>query len=147
MKLDFGNVFILLSGFLFGPVEGIIVCLVKEVLSLINTNSGGIGEIANFIMTSAYILVPAIVYHHYRKGLKAVLVSLAIACAVGTTVATLTNRFIIFPLSMGDSAPSVFTSVFWFVVSFNLIKTAAISAVTFLLYKRLSGVLKKFAVT
>ncbi len=146
LKLDFGNVFILLSGFLFGPVEGIIVCLVKEVLSLINTNSGGVGEIANFIMTSSYVLIPAITYRH-RKGLKAVLMSLAIACAVGTIVATLTNRFIIFPLYMGDAAPAVFTSVFWFVVGFNLIKTAAIGVVTFLLYKRLSGVLKKFAVT
>ena len=146
LKLDFGNVFILLSGFLFGPVEGIIVCLVKEVLSLINSSSGGVGEIANFIMTSSYILIPSIVYR-YRKGLKAVLVSLVGACFAGTAVATLTNRFIVFPLYMGDKAPAVFNSVFWFVVGFNLIKTVAISAVTFLLYKRLSGVLKKFAVT
>ena len=145
LKLDFGNVFILLAGFLFGPVEGIIVCLIKEVLSLINSSSGGVGEIANFLMTSFYILVPAIVYR-YRKGLKAVLISLAIACAVGTTVATLTNRFIIFPLYMGDGAPAVFTSVFWFVVGFNFIKTVAVSILTFLLYKRLSGVLKKLAV-
>ena len=142
LKLDFGNVFILLSGFLFGPIEAIAVCLVKEVLSLINSSSGGVGELANFIMTSSYVLLPAIVYR-YRKGLKVVLLSLVGACAIGTVVATLTNRFIVFPLYMGDKAPAVFTSVFWFVVGFNLIKTVAISAVTFLLYKRIPGALKR----
>ena len=146
LKLDFGNVFILLSGFLFGPIEGIIVCLLKEVLSLINSSSGGVGEVANFIMTSSYILVPSLLYR-YRKGLKAVLLSLAAACIVGTVVATITNRFIIFPLYMGKAAPAVFESVFWFVIGFNLIKTAAIGFLTFLLYKRLSGILKKLEVT
>ena len=145
LKLDFGNVFILLSGFLFGPIEAIVVCLVKEVLSLINSTRGGVGELANFIMTSSYVLLPAIVYR-YRKGLRAVLLSLVGACAIGTVVATLTNRFIVFPLYMGDAAPAVFTSVFGFVVGFNLIKTAAIGTVSFLLYKRLSNVLKKLAV-
>ncbi len=146
LKLDFGNVFILLSGFLFGPIEAIAVCLAKEVLSLINSSSGGVGELANFIMTSSYVLIPSIVYRH-RKGLKAVLISLVGTCFVGTAVATLTNRFIVFPLYMKDKAPAVFSSVFWFVVGFNLIKTVAIGAVTFLLYKRLSGVLKRLSVT
>ncbi len=146
LKLDFGNVFILLSAFLFGPWEGLAVCLVKEILSLLSSSSGGVGEIANFLMTSAYILLPAIVYR-YRKGLKAVLLSLGGACLMGTVAATLANRWIIFPLYMNDKAPAVFASVFWFVVAFNLIKTAAISTVTFLLYKRLSGFFKKISVT
>ncbi|MBQ1269422.1 MAG: ECF transporter S component, partial [Clostridia bacterium] len=30
LKLDFGNVFIVLLSFLLGPVEGVIVCLLKE---------------------------------------------------------------------------------------------------------------------
>ena len=46
LKLDFGNVFILLSGFLFGPIEGIIVCVLKEMLCLIGTTSGGAGQVA-----------------------------------------------------------------------------------------------------
>ena len=146
LKLDFGNVFILLSGFLFGPLEAIAVCLVKELLSVINSSSGGVGELANFIMTSSYILLPTIVYR-YRKGLKAVLISLIGACFIGTVMATLTNRLIVFPLYMKSAAPAVFRSVFWFVVGFNLIKTAAIGLVTFLLYKRLSRVLKRLSVT
>lgn len=145
LKLDFGNVFILLPSLLFGPFEGIAICLVKELLSLINSTTGGVGEIANFIMTSSYILIPSIIYK-YKKGIVSVLISLLCACVVGTSVATLTNRFIVFPLYMGSAAPKVFASVFVFVVLFNLIKTASISILSFVLYKRLSSFFKKIAV-
>lgn len=145
MKLDFGNVFILLPSLLFGPIEGIAICLVKELLSLINSTTGGVGEIANFIMTSSFIIIPSIVYR-YKKGIASVIVSLLCACVLGTTVATLANRFIIFPLYMGDAAPNVFKSVFIFVILFNFIKTVSISTLSFILYKRLSVFFKKIAV-
>ncbi len=145
MKLDFGNVFILLPALLFGPVEGVVICLIKELLSLINTSSGGVGEIANFIMTSSYILIPAIAYR-YKKGIASVICSLGGACILGTAVAAITNRLIVFPLYMGDSAPQVFASVFWIVIAFNLIKTVSISILSFAMYKRLSEFLKKKAV-
>ncbi len=145
LKLDFGNVFIMLSGFLFGPVEAIGVTLVKELLALTNTTSGGVGEIANFIMTSSFVILPSVVYR-FRKGIKTVALSLSGACVIGTTVSAFVNRFIVFPLYMGEAAAAVFNSAFWFVIGFNLIKTVAISVVTVLLYKRLSRFLTKFEV-
>ena len=145
LKLDFGNVFIMLSGFLFGPIEAIAVTLVKELLALTNTTSGGVGEIANFLMTSAFVLLPSIIYK-YRKGIKTVALSLCGACFIGTAVSALVNRFIIFPLYMGGAAAAVFNSVFWFVIGFNILKTVSISILTVLLYKRLSRFLTKFEV-
>ncbi len=145
LKLDFGNVFIMLSGFLFGPIEAIAVTLVKELLALTNSTSGGVGEIANFLMTSAFVILPSVVYR-YRKGLKTVALSLSGACVIGTVVAALVNRFIVFPLYMGDAAAAVFTSIFWYVIGFNVLKTVSISVVTVLLYKRLSNFLAKFEV-
>lgn len=144
-KLDFGNIFILLPALVFGPIEGIIVCFIKEMLSLINTSSGGVGELANFLMTSAYILVPSIVYKRH-KGIKPVIISLSIACLLGTVSALIVNRFIIFPLFMGSAAPMMFKKLFWIALSFNLIKTVSISIISFLMYKRLSGFLKRISV-
>ena len=43
LKLDFGNVFILLISFLLGPVEGVIVCILKELLRTIGSSSAGVG--------------------------------------------------------------------------------------------------------
>ena len=145
LKLDFGNVFIMLVAFLFGPVEGVIVCIVKELLSLIGSSSNGVGQVANTLMTCAYILLPAIVYR-YRKGLKSVIASLSVASIIGTVAALLANRFIIFPMYMGEGAAATFNSVFWFVVAFNLIKTISVSILTVVLYKKLSNFFKKMHV-
>lgn len=141
LKFDFGNVFILLSAFILGPVEGVIVCVIKEVLRIIIGSTGGVGEIANMITTCAFILLPSIVYQ-YRKGIVTVIISLICACVLGTIAALFTNRFITFPLYLKGAAVDVFNDCFWLIAAFNIVKTLIISAVTMLLYKRLSNFLK-----
>lgn len=142
LKIDFGNVFILLIGFLFGPIEGIIVCVLKELLCLIGTSSGGAGQVANMLMTVAYIIVPCAVYRK-RKGFGTVITTLVFACIIGTVTALFANRFIVFPLYMGEGAKSAFETAFWYVAAFNMIKTVAISVLSLLLYKKLSWFIKK----
>ncbi len=145
LKIDFGNVFILLIAFLLGPIEGICVCLLKEGLRMVGSLSGGVGELANIAVTAAYILLPAIAYR-FHKGLKVVIPSLAAACLLGTGMALVTNRFINFPLYMGAGAGARFAELFWLIVAFNLIKTVTVSVLTLLLYKRLSNFLKKWKI-
>ena len=116
--------------------------MLKELLCLIGTTSGGAGQVANALVTIAYIIVPCSVYK-YKKGLKTVILTLIIACFIGTGAALIANRFVVFPLYMGQSAASVFSEVFWYVTAFNAIKTLAVSAVTVLLYKRLSVFIKR----
>ena len=91
LKLDFGNVFILLISFLLGPIEGVIVCVLKESLRMIGSSSGGVGELANVAATSAYILLPSVIYR-FRKGLKAVIPALIGACFIGTAAAPSRSR-------------------------------------------------------
>ena len=97
LKLDFGNVFIVLISFLLGPIEGVLVCLIKEGLRCLTSSSLCAGEIANFLVTSAYLLLPSLLYQR-KKGLKSVVYSLAMACVIATGCALLANRFIIFPV-------------------------------------------------
>ena len=96
LKLDFGNVFIVLISFLLGPIEGVLVCLIKEAFRCIGSSSLCAGELANFLVTSSYLLFPSILYR-YRKGIKSVIVSLSIACLIATGVALIANRLLIFP--------------------------------------------------
>lgn len=145
LELDFGNVFILLISFLLGPVEGVIVCVLKESLRILAGSTGGVGELANMLMTSAYILLPSIVYQR-KKGIKWVALTLGLACLVGTVAALLVNRFITFPLFLGEQGAVVFMESFWLIVAFNLIKTLSIGILTLLLYKRLSNFLKKIKI-
>ena len=153
LKLDFGNVFILLISFLLGPMEGIIVCILKELLRLIGSSSGGVGEIANALMTVSYIALPSIVYQ-YRKGIKTVVVMLGIACLIGTGAGLLVNRLILFPLYaelmggsiFGMTVTEAFAALWGFILLFNMIKTVAVGVLTMLLYKRLSNFIKRIKV-
>ncbi|MBQ4268672.1 MAG: ECF transporter S component [Clostridia bacterium] len=150
LKLDFGNVFIVLVAFLLGPLEGVIVCLLKEALRCIGSSSMCAGELANFVVTSSYLLFPSILYR-YKKGIKSVLLSLGAACVIATGVAMIANRVIIFPTFAVLFGGSIFGmtvseafAAFWpAILLFNLIKTVAVGIVTMLLYKRLSDFIKK----
>lgn len=153
LKLDFGNVFILLISFLLGPVEGVIVCLLKEGLRCISSSSLCAGELANFLITSSFLLLPAILYQ-YRKSLKTVILTLLIASGIAMGMALVANRFIIFPTYahlfggsiFGMTVQEAFEKFWGAVLIFNLIKTAAVSLLTILLYKRLSNFLKKWKI-
>lgn len=145
LELDFGNVFILLVSFLLGPLEGVIVCVLKETLRIMAGSTGGVGELANMIVTTSYILLPSVVYQ-YKKSLKVVLITLLFACFIGTGAALVVNRFITFPMYMGSEGGNVFWKCFWLITAFNLIKTTVIGALTVLLYKRLSLFLKKLKI-
>ena len=153
LKLDFGNVFILLISFLLGPIEGVIVCLLKESLRLIGSSSLGAGELANFLVTCSFLLLPSIVYR-YRKNFKTVILTLSISSIIAVGVALLANRFIIFPTFAVLFGGSIFGmtvaeafSAFWVaILIFNFIKTVSVSIFTILLYKRLSNLIKKWRV-
>ena len=152
LKLDFGNVFIVLVSFLFGPIEGVVVCLLKEALRCLTSSSLCAGELANFILTSVFILLPSVCYR-YKRNLKTVLITLPCACVIATSVSLLTNRFIVFPTYsylfggtiFGMTVQEAFAAFWPAVLIFNLIKTVSVSVLTLLLYKRLSYLWKRFS--
>lgn len=146
LKLDFANVFILLGGFMYGPVAAVVISAVKELLSLIDTQTIGVGEVANFLLTLSFVLVPAIVYR-FKKGLPTVMLTLAAGCVLQIAAGLVVNRYINFPLYeafLPFSAAEAFAQWWWYIIFFNLIKCAAVSLVTLLLYKRISWLLNKF---
>ena len=148
LKLDFGNVFILLISLLFGPIEGVVVCLLKEGLRCLTSSTLCVGELANFVITSAFILLPSILYR-YKKGIKVVVLSLIGGCFIGAGVALIMNRFVLLPwfYELGFipvSAGAMFGQIWWILLLFNLVKCVLISVIVFLLYKRLSNFLKRW---
>ena len=146
LKLDFANVFFLIEGFIFGPVEAIVSVAIKELLCWgTKSTTFGIGELANFLMSSAYLLLPAI-WYRFRKGKKWVVLYLALACVIQVGVSLLVNRFINFPLYgalFGFSGAEYFNELWPFVIFFNLIKGTVIGAVVFVIYKPLSRLITR----
>ena len=129
----------MLAGFMHGPIAALMVGIAKELLSLIGTSTFGVGQIANFSVVLVYVIPPSVVYC-YKKGIKIVIISLALSCVLQVGASLIVNRFITFPLY---GMTEVFFSALWLIIAFNVIKSVSVSILTVLLYKRVRYVFEK----
>lgn len=147
LKLDFSTFVTLFGGFMFGFPAAVVIEGLKQLLIWgTKSSTGGVGEIANFIMTMAFVAVPTILYR-YKKGKGRVVEGLAIGCACQIAASLVCNRFITFPLFVRDAAKEMFASLWGYVLAFNAIKSLSVSVLVFFLYKRLSFVLKRYVLS
>lgn len=142
LKLDFSNVFIMLAGFMYGPIAALMAGIIKELLSLIGTSTFGVGQVANLLVILVYVIPPSIIYL-WKKGIKCVIISLLLACVLQVVTAILVNKFITFPLY---GMAQIFNDAFWLLVAFNVIKAVSVSVITVLLYKRIGYVFEKIKI-
>lgn len=156
-KLDLSNLPVMLGAFSMGPVPGLMILGVKSLLGLLHSSSGGVGELADFIMGAA-LMLPAELIYQRRKTRKTALVGMAVGTVAMIAVAVLVNWKIMLPFYMtafglpmeaviGMAAKAVpFVDSEWKLLlcvtaPFNLLKGAVLSALTFVMYKHLSPLL------
>lgn len=155
-RMDLSDLPALIGAFAFGPLSGLLIELVKNALQLLTTSTGGIGEIANFLMGASYVVTAGFIYR-YRKTKKTALIACILASIVMGTAAALANYFILLPLfenfmpldqliaSFAEFLPFIHTKldvVLFNAFPFNLLKGLVIGGVTMLIYKKLTPVLK-----
>ena len=144
LKLDFSNIFPLIGGYALGPVAGMTIGALKEILWMSFTSTAGVGEIANIIIMLPFVLVPTIAYK-YKKGLKSVYIFLAIGCVLQVVWSFPANLFLNFPVFAGFDWPAgmaLFMKLWYWVILFNLIKAVLIGAITLTVYKPISNLIK-----
>ncbi len=155
-RMDLSDLPALIGAFAYGPVSGVLIELVKNALQLLTSSTGGIGELANFIMGSSFVVAAGLIYKHHKTKKTAILACL-IASVIMGVVATVVNYFLLLPVfeafmpldqliaSFGEFMPFIKTKldvVLFNAFPFNLLKGIGISIVTMLLYKRLTPILK-----
>ena len=69
IKFDFSELPVLIASFAIGPLGGAAVALIKNLINLIFTTTGGVGELSNFIHGAVFVFVAGMFYkyHHNRK--------------------------------------------------------------------------------
>lgn len=159
-KLDFSELPVLIGTFAFGPVAGVMIEFCKIILKLLfkSTSTAFVGELANFAVGCSFIL-PASVIYLFRKTKKAALAGSVTGTLCMTVFGTAFNAIYLLPkfaqlygmpldalIGMGSEINPMITNVSTFVIMavapLNLIKGASVSAVTLLVYKKLSPILK-----
>ena len=155
-KMDASDLPALIGAFAFGPLCGLTIELVKNALQLLTTSTGGIGEIANFLMGASYVVTAGFIYRHHKTK-KTALLACGLASVVMGAAAALANYFILLPLfenfmpleqliaSFAAFLPFIHTKldvVLFNAFPFNLLKGLVIGGITMVSYKRLTPVLK-----
>lgn len=149
LKVDFSGVFALIAGFSLGPVAGVTVSVLKELIYALSfTQTVGVGEIANILIMLPYILIPSIIYKK-RKGIKSVIISLAIGCIAQVIFSVPVNYLLTFPFFLNlfkgttwAEGMQFYLTVWYWAVLFNFVKCLLLTAGVLLLYKSISRLIK-----
>ena len=156
-ELDFSDVPALIGAFSLGPLAGIIIELIKNILNVALTGSitGGIGEIANFLIGAIFVGTAGIIYKK-NKTRKSAIIGMALGTLLMALLGSALNYFVLLPLyskimpietilDLASAVNSIVvdlkTLVIYTVFPFNLLKGFLVSLLTIPLYKRLSKVL------
>ncbi len=157
IKFDLSELPALITSFSFGPLWGILVCLLKNLIHLFFTNTAGVGEVSNFILGAIFVGVAGWIYQK-NKTRKGALMGCLCGAAVMAILGVFTNYFIVYPIygkmmmplpaifaAYQDIMPSInnlFEAVVIFNLPFNFAKGLADAIITFVIYKKLSPILK-----
>ena len=90
IKFDFSELPAIITSFVFGPIYGIIVCLIKNLIHLFFTFSGGVGELSNFILGAIFVGTAGFIYK-FNKTRKGALIGSVVGAAVMAFISVFTN--------------------------------------------------------
>lgn len=158
-ELDLSGLAALIGGFAMGPLAGVLIEFLKNLINLLIDGSitGGVGELSNFLTGCVFVLPASLIYMKY-KNKKSALVGILAGIVAMTVFGYFSNVYVMIPtyakalkmpleviVGMGTkihkSIDSVSSMVLLCVVPFNLIKGIIVGFVTFLLYKKVRKVL------
>ena len=157
VKMDVSELPALLASFSLGPVYGVLVCLLKNVLAAIfHGSTGGIGEVCNFLMGAVFVGVAGWIYQHHKTRKAAALASLAGAVAMAVASVPI-NYFLSYPVyaamfggmdlileayqALNPDIDGLLACLVVFNLPFTLLKGAIDAVLCFLIYKPLSPIL------
>lgn len=156
LQLDFSELPALIASFSLGPLSGVAVCLIKNLVHLFATSTGGVGELSNFLLGAAFVLPAGLIYKK-RKNRAGALAGALIGSAAMALLSLPSNYFIVYPAyclvmpmeaildlyrAINPNVNGLWDALVWFNLPFTFVKGLLNTAVTFLIYKRVSPILK-----
>ena len=142
LMVDFSEVPVLLGGFALGPVAGILIELIKNILHFaFKGATGGVGELANFLLGVSFAL-PAFLLYKQRKNRVRVIVGLLIGLVFACIMSAVLNLYVFIPLYF-PAMENVWAYIIGGSVPVTAIKYTLNGIIVFLIYPYLTRVLHK----
>lgn len=161
IQLDISDLPALLGSFALGPVAGVIIQFLKNILKLVfvGSGTGAVGELANFIVGSTFAFTAGLIYLR-KKTFKSAVIGLIAGTLVMSIVITIANYYVMFPfyaklfgwpleefVNMGtainENIVDLKTLMIYSIFPFNILKGTLVTILTVLIYKRVSPILHK----
>lgn len=154
LKIDFSGVVILIGAMLWGTKPALFMILIKDGLHLLRTQTAGIGELADFIMLAALVIVFMAIY---RRNKKKIIIASVVSVAVMSIAGIFANMYLLIPFyknimpieqiislcaAINPNIDSLSGYYLLGVLPFNLIKGFLITLITTLVYPKLSRIEK-----
>ena len=156
IKMDFSELPALLASFSLGPISGVVVCLIKNLVNLPTTTTGGVGELANFLMGVTFVLPAGLIYRFKKSRIGAMVASISGAAAMAICSLPI-NYYISYPMyaklmpieaivgmyqAIVPSVDGLFMCLLTFNVPYTMLKGLLNVAICFVIYKPLSPYLR-----
>lgn len=156
IKMDLSELPALIGSFAYGPISGVIICLIKNLIHLTISSTGGVGELSNFLLGASFVLVAGFIYK-WKKTRKGALIGSVAGAFTMAVFSVFSNYFLVYPIYYNfmpqDSILAAYQVIFSgvnnileclivFNAPFTFIKGIFSVIITFLIYKRLSPILK-----
>ncbi len=158
IKLDVSELPALMAAFAMGPVYGVIVCFIKNVLHLFITQTGGVGELSNFILGVGFVLPAGLIYHHKKTKTNAI-IGAVVGAVVMAAISFPSNLYIVYPVYYNFMPKDVIVAAYqavapfanidsiekcllMFNVPFTFVKGLISAIITMLIYQPLRPLLK-----
>ena len=161
LQIDLSDVPAVIGAFAMGPAAGVMIEFIKNLLKIIvGSNTGGVGELANFLVGAAYVLPLAVIYDKWRTR-SGVLWGSVIATVVAAIVAGVLNYLIFIPAyatvlgfpveafvdmaaAINGAVVDLRTMVIFAVVPFNIVKGVIIAVASLTMHRILRPLWNKF---
>lgn len=156
IKFDLSDLPALIGAFAMGPLCGVLVELIKNLLHVLVTQSFGVGEISNFLLGAVFAGTAGMVYRLNRTK-KGAVAGAFIGALVMALISLPSNYFIVYPVyynfmpenvilqayqAIIPSMKSIFQCLLCFNVPFTFVKGMIDVVITFVIYKHISPILK-----
>ena len=156
IKLDVSELPALITSYALGPGAGIGVVLVKNLLHLLKTDTGGVGELSNFLLGAAFVGTAGLFYLRSRSR-KGALIGAVIGSFAMAAIGLLTNYYIVYPVYTAfmpmegileaynlilPVVDDLWDALLIFNMPFTFFKGMLSTAVCFLIYKKVAPILR-----
>ena len=156
IKMDLSELPALIGSFAYGPLCGILVCLLKNLLHMPVSSTVCVGEFANFLLGAVFVGTAGLIYSKKKSKKNAALASVLGAVLMGL-LSIPVNYFITYPFYYNfmakeailqayqmiiPSMKSILQCLICFNFPFTTVKGLISVGISLMVYKHLSPVLK-----